>query len=375
MPLIAIDSGGSKVVLVDQEGSRVLVDCEYAEDRRMLGGPDRGKIYRKTEGCSLWSLAVHPPTGRWMVAASVPGDGQFGSRMVRFTVAGRDIATPKTKDGKAMGGTLLIMGDLEGVVATTSGIAETWNTQQLLFAQMPTLFTEDGSRVLVDIGNSSLHEFWSWSFSRQPEAVRVLPRGITDTAGAPLTRGVQRVLVRHPRAGVRLATMDPSGTKPWKLGPVMRQERRGLLTPYVLGDTLVFYREGQTHEGGCDEDNPGTYRRLDLKTGEERVWRRHDAWCSNDLVGVSPRRRTVYFIEGNSYWNPNPRLYEYDVGRDAVRELPVEGVTNVYDVSSDGRFLAVKGGPGLIVHDVDTGTSVPVKDMLGAKSAQFIDPR
>ncbi|MCE9669847.1 hypothetical protein LY474_18785 [Myxococcus stipitatus] len=374
IPLIGIDDAGSKILLIDASGTRVLADCEHTEEHRMLGGPEKGQVRQRTEGCRFWSLAVHPPTGRWMVAAGVPGDEQF-SRMIRFRLGGRDIATPRTKDGRPMGGTLLVLGNTEGIMGYTPGVLETWNTEERQFAQAPHRFTEDGSRVLVANSNSAINETWSWSFSSTPTGVRVLPRGVTDSAGLHYVPGEHRVLTRHPRGGLRLATMERSATKPWKVGPALRQSRRGVVTPFVLGDTLVYYQEGLGADGRCDEDVAGSYRRVDLKTGEERTWRRQEAWCSNDLLAANQSRRTVYFIEGLVAWKMDPHLYVYSLDDDAVRELPVEYVTRLYDVSRDGRYVALKGSPGLVIHDVDTGNTVHVKGLGDTWAVGFIDPR
>jgi hypothetical protein len=184
-----------------------------------------------------------------------------------------------------------------------------WTTNGRYREQRPVAFTPDGSRVLVTAGDSGLHEFWSWSFAPRPEGVRVLPSGMSDGAGNLVLSGEPRIVLRHPRGGVRIATQDPTGKRPWKVGPPLRQARRGLLTPLVLGDTMIFYREGSwpPDGAGCDESNPGTYRRLELSTGQERVWRRHEGECRRrDFAAASVLRRTVYFLEGHS-------LFEYDI--------------------------------------------------------------
>ncbi|MCP3097946.1 hypothetical protein LZ198_03545 [Myxococcus sp. K15C18031901] len=375
VPLIGIDTDGSKVVLVEPSGeTRVLAECSHTEERKMLAGPERGQVKQYTQGCRFWSLAVHPPTGKWMVAAGVPGDGQF-SRMIRFSLGGRDITTPKSKAGRPLGGTLLVMGDLDGIAGFTPGVLETWNAESRQYAQMPQQFTEDGSRVFVSNSNSAITEQWSWSFSRKPEGIRVLPRGVTDTAGLHFVQGDNRILARNDKEGLRLVTMDPSGTKPWKVGPVIQKARRGVVTPFVVGDTLVFYKEGTQTYADCDD--PGTYRRVDLKTGQERIFRSQDGWCVNDLRGANRTRRTVFFIEGLIPWKMDPHLFEYSLDDDSVRELPVGYVTKMHDVSVDGRYLALAGSGGLVVHDVDTGRNVRVT--MGALhdtwAVKFLEPR
>ncbi|NMO22824.1 hypothetical protein HPC49_43240 [Pyxidicoccus fallax] len=113
---------------------------------------------------------------------------------------------------------------------------------------------------------------------------------------------------------------------------------------------------------------PGTYRRFDLRTGEERVWRTHDIWCSTgEFEGLSPSRRTLYFIEGSTYFG-NTRLYEYSLDRDEVREIKIAAISDVLDISSDGGTLLVRTGQLFQAYNVDTGelARVELVDVSGA---------
>lgn len=353
VPLIALAPG--KVVYADPEGSRILADCEQVQEARMLAGPDKGKVRRETEPCSLAFLAVHPPTGRWAMAATVNADISW-RRTVSMTVAGRKVVMPTDKAGRVKDGFMLVMGDLEGVVAITPGVPAQWTDGSVVHFQSPQQFTADGSRVLVSNGTVNTAEWWSWSFGPKPEGIRVLPAGVTDVGGNRLVLGESRTVVRHARGGVRVATLDPTGTKPWKVGPALKHKRKGFLTPMVLGDTLVYYREGVWDEGGCDEANPGTYRRIDLRTGEEKVWRIHETWCSSmEFKAANPRRRTLIFAEGNFYQHGTIKLFEYSLDRDEVRELKIPPTEDVSDLSVDGRTLALLARGGVVsVYDVDS---------------------
>ncbi|REG32171.1 hypothetical protein ATI61_105499 [Archangium gephyra] len=371
VPIIAADTG--TVTFVDSNGSRVLADCHEGFEFRMLAGPQRGQLQRESKPCNLGTLVVHPPTGRWAVEALVAGSHNI-SKTVSVLVSGREVALPTDKEGRVKQGDLLILGDGNGVVAVTSGTPEMWTTNGIYREQRPEAFTPDGSRVLVTAGDSGLREFWSWSFAPRPTGVRVLPAGMTDSEGNLVTSGEPRIVLRHPRGGVRIAMQDATGTRPWKVGARLRQERRGLLTPLVLGNTLVFYRQGvwPPDGGDCDELNPGTYRRLELSTGQERVWRRHEGECSTrDFVAASVVRRTVYFIEGTIY--SGNRLFEYDVARDATRELKFEGgVSKVLDISEDGRKLLVLTYPALVLHDVVDGSSIPLPRIAVGNGARLL---
>ncbi|WNG34422.1 hypothetical protein F0U61_12855 [Archangium violaceum] len=369
VPLIAVGTG--TVIHVDTNGSRVLADCHEVSEFRMLSGPERGQFQRESKPCHLGSPVVHPPTGRWALEAMV--HGRSGpARTVSVMVSGREVALPTDKAGHVKQGDLLILGDGNGVVAVTSGAPEMWTTNGIYREQRPVAFTPDGSRVLVTAGDSGLREFWSWGFAPRPDGVRVLPPGMSDSGGNQVISGEPRIVLRHPRGGVRLATQDPTGKRPWKVGSPLRQARRGLLTPLVLGDTMIFYREGTwLPEAGCDESNPGTYRRLELSTGQERVWRRHEGTCStHDFAAASVIRRTVYFLDGHIY--RGFRLFEYDIARDATREIEIKGVSQVLDISADGRMLLVLTYSGLVLHDVVDGSSTSLTGVAGVTSARLL---
>jgi hypothetical protein len=375
VPIISIGTG--TVIHVDANGSRVLADCEETSEYRMLSGPERGQLRRESQPCYIGGVVVHPPTGRWAVEAAVRGKSG-PARTVRFTVSGREVALPTDKAGHVKQGDLLILGDKDGVVAVATGAPEMWTSNGIYREQRPVAFTPDGARVLVTAGDTGLREFWSWSFAPRPEGIRVLPPGMTDSEGNEVVIGEPRIVLRHPRGGVRLATQDPTGKRPWKVGAPVRKTSRGMLTPLVLGDTLIFYREGRwlpEEEGaGCDESNPGTYRRIELSTGQEREWRRHEGFCSShEFSAASLLRRTVYFREGHIYLGF--RLFEYDVDRDATRELKIEGATDVLDISADGRTLLVMTYGGLVLHDVVEGSSTRLPGVAGSNGARLLAAR
>ncbi|KFE64392.1 hypothetical protein [Hyalangium minutum] len=86
--------------------------------------------------------------------------------------------------------------------------------------------------------------------------------------------------------------------------------------------------------------------------------------CSShdSFDAASPLRRTVYFREGVPHYTP-VRLYEYDLDRDATRELAIESVIRVLDISEDGRTLLVDTFGGLVLYDVVADSSTPVKGL------------
>jgi hypothetical protein len=356
VPLIVADEG--KISLIEGDGSRTLADCRVLNETRFVAGPRRGQVEHEWKPCYLSFLAVHAPTGRWAVSASIMAGG------VRLAVDGREYVPPTDKAGRLTNGDYLLMGDRNGVLAVTLGRPETWTSDGTVYSQGPEAFTPDGSRVLVSNAKSAVCQWWSWSFAPRPVGVRVLPPGMTDTCHPPAD-GELRTVLRSKRDGVRIATLDPTGTKPWKLGPPLRQERRKMTTAALLGGTLVFFREGENHPeyGGCDETRPGTYRRFELGTGEERTFKTLQDWCTaGEFLLANARRRTVYFYgERPDPVDGGERLFEYDLERDATREIDIESLHKVFDISADGRTLLLSTYPhGLMLYDVDSSRLVKV---------------
>lgn len=239
VPMMAVDMG--TVTHIDRDSSRVLADCRQRGEYVFSGGPRKGQLESNSEPCMLLTFVVHPLTGRWALATSVMQDPDF-FRLTGYEVSGREIPLPRDRAARVKHGNFLLLGDRDGVVAVTPGTPGMWTYDGTVRTQSPVVFTQDGSCVLVVAGNSSGLEWWSWSFGVRPEGLRVLPFGVTDGAGNALVSGEHRTVLRHPREGVRVATLEPTGTRPWKVGRRLGQVRRGLLTPLVLGDTLVFYR-------------------------------------------------------------------------------------------------------------------------------------
>lgn len=125
--------------------------------------------------------------------------------------------------------------------------------------------------------------------------------------------------------------------------------------------------------GSCDEPKPRTYRRLELSTGQERVWRRHEGWCATvGFAAASSRRRTVYFTEIADSGKRSLRLLEYALDRDETRELPIQGFTQVLDLSADGRLLLVRTNTGLVVHDVVEARSTPLPSVQAQYGARLL---
>lgn len=355
LPMIVVNGG--KVSLIDPAGTRTLADVRVLQETRFAVGPRRGQVEHHWKPGYVSFLTVHAPTGRWAVSASLM------SGEVRLSVNGREYGPPTDKAGRLTKGDFILMGDREGVVSVSTGRPEAWTNDGTFYSQGPEAFTPDGSRVLVTLARSTVCQWWSWSFGPRPVGVRVLPPGMTDTCHAP-SPGELRTVLRNNRDGVRIATLDPTGTKPWKVGPPLRQERRKMTAATVLGDTLLFFREGEDlpENNGC-ELKPGSYRRFELSTGVEHTFHTFVDWCtSGDFLLANPRRRTVYFYGAR----PDPvdggeRLYEYDLGRDVTRELDIESLHNVHDLSADGRTLLVGTYPkGLVLYDVDSSQVVEV---------------
>ncbi|QSQ22654.1 hypothetical protein JY651_47415 [Pyxidicoccus parkwayensis] len=371
IPVIVADEG--KVSLIDPDGTRTLADCRVLAETRFVAGPKRGQVEQEWKKCYLSFLTVHVPTGRWAVSASIM------SGQVRLAVDGREYTPPTDKAGRLTQGDFIIMGDRNGVLAVSSGRPEAWFSDGTFYSQGPQAFTPDGSRVLVGHSTTPVCQWWSWSFAPRPVGIRVLPPGVVDSCYGPAEGELHAVL--RGKRDVRIATLDPTGTKPWKIGPPLRQTRRKMTSATLLGDTLVFFREGEDspENNGC-EMKPGSYRRFELSTGVERTFHTFEDWCVSlsDVIQGNVRRRTVYFYGAR----PDPvdgglRLYEYDLERDASREIEIESLHKMHDISADGRTLLLSTYPrGLVLYDVDSSSIVEVGGIHTKEAwAYLIAPR
>jgi hypothetical protein len=358
VPMIVADKG--QVSLVDPDGTRVLMDCLAHTEIRLQMGPNRGQVLRESEPCYLGPLTVHPPTGRWAVSAAVM------SSTVRLEVSGREVVPPTDKAGRIKRGDFLILGDRDGVVAVTPGLAEAWTTNGIYHSQFPQAFTADGARVLVSSSSASTCQWWSWSFSPRPSSLRVLAPGVADLTCNELIDGEPRTVLWHPRRGVRIATLDPTGTRPWTVGGPLPQKSRGMTMSRVLGDTLVFFRQGEVfpEDNICDESKPGTYRRVDLRTGQERVWDALEKDCyTGDFLMANAARRTVYYFNGTDRGIGGKRLFAYELDSDTKHQVKVESLSlyGMLDISPDGRTLLLfTYAEGLVLYDVDSGRTAKV---------------
>ncbi|SDE65998.1 hypothetical protein [Myxococcus virescens] len=155
-------------------------------------------------------------------------------------LSGRDIPVPRiTPGGVNKSGDFIIMGDVDGIIGVTTGQPEAWTDNGLFRTQNPQQFTQDGSRVLTHTGDHSYVEWWSWSFGPRPQGIRVLDRNLQDSAGVFPVQGESRAVLRQKNGSVCLATLEPTGTQPWKIGPPLKNvPRKGMLVPFLVGDTV-----------------------------------------------------------------------------------------------------------------------------------------
>ncbi len=129
-----------------------------------------------------------------------------------------------------------------------------------------------------------------------------------------------------------------------------------MLVPFLVGDTVYYYREGFFDENRvCDESRPGTYRRLNLRTDEERVLRTHNTCCSTgEFEGLNLKRRTLYFVEGNTFAG-TARMYEYSLDHDEVREIEIEAIMMCSTSARMEARCSCARGQLFMAYNVDTG--------------------
>ena len=238
-----------------------------------------------------------------------------------------------------------MLGDMRGVVAVAQGLPTVWREDGIFISQMPQGFGRSGAEVFVTEASPTALQRWSFTFGPQPRSRLVLRKGLSDLDGFDFTTDGQKLILRT-RHEVRLATLSegPDGTV--ALGPRLPLSRPGMLTPVLLGDEVLYYREGAFTEGGCGA--PGTFRQYNLATKQERVWRTDDACSTFDAFeGKSEASRSVFFRKGY----PVATLFQYALNTGVVTKV-MDGMEKVSDVSSDGRALLVAGPDALVVFDL-----------------------
>ena len=79
----------------------------------------------------------------------------------------------------------------------------------------------------------------------------------------------------------------------------------------------------------------------------------------------------MYFTEIADIAKGSRRLFEYSLDRDETREIPIQGFTQVLDLSADGRLL-VRTSTGLVVHDVVEVRSTPMPGVQANYGARLL---
>ncbi len=69
----------------------------------------------------------------------------------------------------------------------------------------------------------------------------------------------------------------------------------------------------------------------------------------------------MYFHKGRDRVDGGERLFEYDLDSDTTRELEIESLYKVFNLSADGRTLLLMTYPlGLALYDVDSARTLKV---------------
>lgn len=327
-PTGVVVARAGQVLRYDGSGERkVLLGCEVRRRYKLLVAPFDERS--ETSPCTFSSLATHEPTGRWAVGVSVSEPSSI-SRPEYF-VDGKALAVPP----KA-GGDFFVLGDAQGVRATSSGSASAWYTGGRFRGQFLDEFSEDGRVLYFTVAQSAEDPKgppdvrWKLSFDRPAAAAKAPPSAeakarakLKDVRGEVLVDGSEAFYYRKGKTLVKKVTDDVSVTE-------------------------------------CDPSAPGTWRRFDSATGkDEAIF--DDGWCTTGTASFVGKRPTGEVIVLNQLGQDRVRrLYRYDRASRKTTPIPIEGLAKTpMAVSADGAFvLTWTYHDGLGLHETATGALV-----------------
>lgn len=312
-PTAVVVSRAGQVLRLEARGERrVLMTCELRRRSRLLVPPFNELL--QAEPCSLESLVTHERLGRWAVAVTVQ---RFPSTVSEtYLVDGQPVVLPNQ-----LSGNFFVFGDARGVTRHAMPPPTAWyDGDKAVTASSPRSFDAAGERVLVSVQAGS--------------------------RGAPVT---WQLPYAGPGQPVRFGGMGEAGL--------------------VDGDDVYGYRPGKTMVQGsgswasttCDPKAPGTWRRLDRRTGKEEVLLEGD-WCragSAPYVGERAGARAV--ILNQLAQDGRRRLYRYDKASRQTTEVAFEEslARTPLAVSADGDLvLALTHQDGLVLLDTRSGALV-----------------
>jgi hypothetical protein len=326
---------------IDADGTeRRYVTCEVTRTYRVIVPPY--DVRQTTERCTLASLVTHESTGRWAVTAMITAPA-FNDRL-SYVINGQPTSVP------ALSGDLLLLGDLDGLVGTSTGVEQAWfRENEKVRSQQLRGFSDDGQRlnlVVVKGGESKSGgrtSHWQLTFGQEP-----------------------KLKAAQPPEAERLAL---------QLG----DRAAGVL---VDGPHVVTYRNGGTTQRQishtdwmpvCDEAQPATWTHLDRRSGREvTIWRDdHCRTSTSPFVGSAAKHGMVILNQLKLDRTRAVARYELATGR--LTPLPIEGLAKTpLALSDDGRhLLALTYGDGLAVFDAQTGGLV-FKVPVGPSKNDFL---
>lgn len=344
-PITGVIVANADTVHFYQEGSaKLLARCEIkATSRTQL--PPFEEIVEHRPGCGFSSLKVHPATGRW--AASIAfGGADFLTYELRINNTLYEV--PRHKKANYVNGSMLVIGDVNGLVAAWLGDKSSTYVDGAMVDQRPIGFSDDGDLVYANIQKSTKNPtIWSWSFESQPKLkAQMHPPWITGLRTGPLIARDTPVVIRGKK--LQIARMPQGEEQSLQDVKTLKLRAESWESPIVVGDEIFYFQPaslskkqmGRNTIEHCDPERAGTYRRVNILTGQDQVWRHHTECTPSIPLFVVPHApaSVLYFHERDGF---KQEIWRMDIATNAAEmlELPVD--VKAHAVSDDGRLLLV----------------------------------
>lgn len=337
------------------ESQQTLLRCTVRNTFKLVVPPYSEQI---SEGpCIIASLAAHTQTGRWALSVDTEPSPNDLSREIIINGVSHPISLNKDRSNLSSG--VLVHGDARGVIHTWPGIPKSRNKKGGVLFQHVDGFSADGSRLWVSLLSSSGSELWSWTLGTAPSGTHLKAPLFSDKeTGMLLTDSRQVVIREHNGSKLRAVTLPADGSPSFEQVIPIKRGDKTWRAPLLLGDDLFYYIAGTPAKGSedvwpprCDASRPGSYRRLNLKTGEDRAWRDHPGCWEEDPAYLIPGANSpaIFFNERRDGIS---RLYELDLATDAVRPVPIASDGEALVASADAATLLVREGGTIKLWDV-----------------------
>jgi hypothetical protein len=346
---------GGVLSLHSGDTQEALVRCSTRNTFTVVVPPHNTVV--NEQPCLIASLAAHTLTGRW--AFSVDLTPSPSSTKLEVLINGTSHEIQLGKDRANISSGIIVYGDARGVIHTWPGIPKSRNKKGGMLFQSVSSFSADGSRLWLALLSSYDTELWSWSLEPEPRGEHLKAPLLSDKeTGMLLSGGHQLIIREHNGSKLRAASLPADGSPRFEQVTPIKRGDASWRAPLMVGDEVFYYVVGKPAKGSadelprrCDASRPGSYRRFNIKTGEDRAWRVHPGCQEEDPRYVMPGKASpsIFFNERDGQLS---LLYQLDVATDAVRVVPLAPDSAALAASPDASTLLVRAGDALGLWDV-----------------------